>query len=107
MDAARLAMIPRRMKTFVDKGAAAGFVMLMARHGQVVAMDAVGYTDMETKQPMKTDAIFQLHSMTKPVVCMAIMMLAEQGLLAISDPVEKYLPEFRGQMVGETDKSVR
>ena len=70
-------------------------------------MDAIGYTDMETKPPMKTDAIFQLHSMTKPVVCMAIMMLAEQGLLAISDPVEKYLPAFRGQMVGETDKSVR
>ena len=45
--------------------------------------------------------------MTKPAVCMTIMMLAEQGLLAISDPVEKYLPEFRGQMVGETDKSVR
>ncbi len=109
MDAARLAMIPQRLRAFVEKGTAAGFVALVARHGQVAAIDAVGYTDIETKQPMKTDAIFQLHSMTKPVVCVAIMMLAEQGLLAISDPVEKYLPEFRGQMVGEADadKSVR
>ena len=53
MDTARLAMIPRRLKTFVDKGAAAGFVMLVAMHGQAVAMEAVGCTDMETKQPMK------------------------------------------------------
>ena len=109
LDADRLSKIPLRLKTFVDKGTTAGFVTLVARHGQVASIDAVGYTDMDTKQPMRTDAIFQLHSMTKPIVCMAIMMLAEEGLLAISDPVEKYLPEFRGQSVGEAnaDKSIR
>ncbi len=108
LDADRLAKIPVRLKSFVDKGTAAGFVTLIARHGQVASIDAVGYTDMETKQPMRTDAIFQLHSMTKPVVAMAILMLAEEGLLSISDPVEKYLPEFRGQSVGEVnaDKSI-
>jgi CubicO group peptidase (beta-lactamase class C family) len=101
-DPARLAQIPARMQQFVDKGAAAGIVTLVARHGQVAALDAVGYTDLETKQPMKADSIFQIHSMTKPVVAIAAMMLAEEGKLQLGDPVENYLPEFRGQWVAES-----
>jgi CubicO group peptidase (beta-lactamase class C family) len=107
LDPARLAQIPVRLKAFVDKGQAAGMVTLVARHGQIAALDAVGYTDIETKQPIRTDAIFQLHSMTKPVVCMAIMMLAEEGRLALIDPVEKHLPEFRGQLVRVGDTLVK
>lgn len=99
LDPARLAQIPVRMKQFVDKGQAAGVVTLVARHGHVAALEAAGYTDFDTKQPMRVDNIFQIHSMTKPVVCLGILMLAEEGKLAISDPIEKHLPEFRGQMV--------
>jgi CubicO group peptidase (beta-lactamase class C family) len=99
LDPAHLAQIPARLKAFVDQGKAAGMVTLVARHGHVAAIDAVGYTDFETKQAIKPDAIFQLHSMTKPVVCLGIMMLQEEGLLNISDPIEKHLPEFRGQQV--------
>ena len=99
LDPDRLAQIPVRMKQFIDRGTAAGIVTLVARHGQVAALDAAGYTDIETKQPIRTDAIFQIHSMTKPIVCLAIMQLAEEGKLVVSDPVEKYLPEFRGMMV--------
>ncbi|MBL8214537.1 MAG: beta-lactamase family protein [Bryobacterales bacterium] len=99
LDAAKLARIPKRLQQFVDKGAAAGIVTLVARNGHVAALDAVGYTDFESKQPIKTDAIFQLHSMTKPIVCMGVMMLMEEGKLALTDPVEKHLAEFRGQMV--------
>jgi len=95
----RLSQIPARMRSFVDQGRAAGIVTLVARHGTVAALDAVGYTDLETKQPLKTDAIFQIHSMTKPVVTTAALMLMEEGKLSITDPVEKYLPEFRGQKV--------
>ncbi|MSO22755.1 MAG: class A beta-lactamase-related serine hydrolase [Acidobacteria bacterium] len=102
LDPARLAQISVRMKQFVDKGAAAGIVMLVARHGKVAALDAVGYTDLETRQPIKADAIFQIHSMTKPIVALAAMMLAEEGRLSIGDPVEKYLPEFRGQWMVES-----
>ena len=101
LDPAQLARIPGRLKTFVDEGKAAGMVTLVARHGHVAAIDAVGYTDFDTKQAIKPDAIFQLHSMTKPVVCLAIMMLQEEGLLNLSDPIEKHLPEFRGQQVLE------
>ena len=87
------------MQEFVDSGRVAGVVTLVARHGQVAAVDAVGYTDVETKQAMRADNIFQIHSMTKPVVAVAIMMLAEEGRLSVSDPVEQHLPEFRGQRV--------
>ena len=101
LDQTRLAQIPVRMKQFVDKGTVAGVVTLVARHGHIAALDAVGYTDIETRQPMNISNIFQIHSMTKPVVAIAAMMLAEDGKLQIGDPVEKYLPEFRGQWVAE------
>ncbi|MBZ2185832.1 MAG: beta-lactamase family protein [Bryobacter sp.] len=97
LDPARLSQIPVRMKSFVDKGTMAGTVTLVARNGKVVALDAAGYTDIESRQPLRTDAIFQIHSMTKPVVAIAAMMLAEEGKLSLNDPVEKHLPEFRGQ----------
>jgi CubicO group peptidase (beta-lactamase class C family) len=59
----------------------------------------VGWADIEAKKPMRADTIFQIMSMTKPFVGTSIMMLADEGKLSISDPVEKHLPEFRGQMV--------
>jgi CubicO group peptidase (beta-lactamase class C family) len=102
LDPNRLAEIHACMQQFVDKGTAAGIVTLVARHGHVAALDAVGFTDLETKQPMKADNIFQIHSMTKPIVAIAAMMLAEEGKLQVGDPVEKYLPEFRGQWVAES-----
>ena len=64
MDAERLAKIPVRMKAFVEKGAIAGAVMLIERHGVVASLDAVGYQDVESKKPMRTDSIFQIMSMT-------------------------------------------
>ena len=107
LDPARLARSPVRMKHFVDIGQAAGIVTLVARHGHVAALDAVGYTDLETRQPMQANAIFQIHSMTKPIVCLAALMLAEEGKLALGDAVQTHLPEFRGQMVLEKDVLVK
>ncbi|MDX1979126.1 MAG: serine hydrolase domain-containing protein [Bryobacteraceae bacterium] len=101
LDAERLARIPARMKSFVDAGKGPGIVTLVARNGHVAAVDAVGYFDAESKKAMPADAIFQIHSMTKPVVCLAVMMLMEEGKLALTDAVEKHLPEFRGQMLME------
>lgn len=95
MDAQRLALIPVRMKAFVDQGTLPGAVTLVARHGIVARLDAVGYQNFEEKKPMRTDSIFQIMSMTKSVTAVGIMMLMEEGRLALSDSVEKYLPEFR------------
>jgi CubicO group peptidase (beta-lactamase class C family) len=99
MDAERLARIPVRMKEYVTAGKTAGVVTLVARHGHVAALDAVGYQDLETKTPMRTDTIFRLASVTKPVTCAAVMILVDEGRLALIDPVEKFLPEFKGLRV--------
>ncbi len=99
MDPGRLARIPARMKEFVDNGTVAGVVTLVARHGVVVSLEAVGYQDLETKTPMRTDSIFQVRSMTKSITAVGIMILLEEGRLLLSDPVEKYLPEFRDQLL--------
>lgn len=99
MDTSRLERIAPRMKTFVDKGVVSGAVTLIQRHGQIVHLEAVGYQDLETKKPMRPDTIFEIMSMTKSVTAAGIMMLAEDGKVVLHDPVEKYLPEFRGMWV--------
>ena len=96
MNPARLARIPVRMKEFVTAGKTAGVVTLVARHGHVASLEAVGYQDLESKTPMRTDTIFRLASVTKPVTCAGIMILVDEGRLSLIDPVEKFLPEFKG-----------
>jgi CubicO group peptidase (beta-lactamase class C family) len=105
LDPDRLVKIPVRMKAFVDKGTIAGCVTLVARHGSIASLEAVGYTDLDHKKPMRTDAIFQIHSMTKPVTATGIMLLMEEGKLALTDPVEKHLPEFRGMWLIESQEA--
>ena len=102
MDAQRLARIPERMQEFVDDGMISGAVMLVARHGDVVLYEAVGHRDTESRDPMRRDTIFQIQSMTKPVTALAAMILLEEGLLRLNDPVEMYLPEFRGQTLARS-----
>jgi CubicO group peptidase (beta-lactamase class C family) len=99
MDAARLARIAPRMKEFVDKGLVSGIVTLVQRRGALAHFEAAGFQDIEAKKPMQRDSIFQIMSMTKPVTGVAVMMLADEGRLRVNDPVEKHLPEFRGQLV--------
>src|SRR5712692_2068027 len=103
MDPERLARIAPRMKALVDSGAIAGTVTLIERHGALAHLEAVGYTDIETKKPMRPDSIFQIMSMTKPFTGVAIMMLAAQRRLRLNDPVEKHLPEFRGQRLTDAE----
>ncbi len=102
MDPERLARIPIRMESFVEKGAIAGAVTLVARHGVVASLEAVGYQDLETETPTRTDTIFQVRSLTKPVTAVGIMILMEEGLLGPLDLVEKHLPEFREMSVIES-----
>jgi CubicO group peptidase (beta-lactamase class C family) len=95
MDPARLASIPLRLKEFVDSNKVAGIVTLVARHGYVANISAVGYRELEDKLPMKTDTIFRIMSMTKPITCAGVMILVDEGKISLLDPVEKYLPEFK------------
>jgi CubicO group peptidase (beta-lactamase class C family) len=99
MSPARLSLIPARMKEFVDAGKTAGIVTLVARHGHLAGLNAVGYQDLEAKTPMRADTIFRIASMTKPITCAGIMVLVDEGRVSLIDPVEKYLPEFKGLKV--------
>jgi CubicO group peptidase (beta-lactamase class C family) len=77
----------------------AGAVALVLRHGKPAYIDAVGMRDLEAQSPMTPDTIFRIASMTKPVTSTAIMILADQGKLDLSDPLSKYLPEFKFPIV--------
>ena len=90
-----LGKIHERMHHFVQDKTVAGVVTLVARGNDVVEFDAQGMADIEANRPMRKDTIFQIMSMTKPVTAIGIMMLAEEGKLAVRDPVEQYLPEFK------------
>jgi CubicO group peptidase (beta-lactamase class C family) len=97
-----LSKIPPRMKSFVDRQTVAGAVTLVAHGSDIVEFDATGMADVEAGHAMQKDTIFQIMSMTKPVTAIGIMMLAEEGKLALRDPVEDYLPEFKDLRVRTT-----
>jgi len=105
MEPELLARVPARMKAFVEKGTVSGVVTLIQRHGALASLEAVGYQDIEAKQPMRTDTIFRIASMTKPFTAVGIMILMEEGRVALGDPVEKYLPDFKNMWVIESRES--
>ncbi len=73
--------------------------MLVADSDQLLTVEAVGWADVAAKTPMQTDSLFWIASQSKPITAAALMMLVDEGKVNVDDPVEKYLPEFRGQMV--------
>ncbi len=87
------------LKPFVDRGVLAGAVVLVASPEKVLALESVGYSDAAAKVPMKVDDLFWIASMNKPITATALMILVDEGKVKLDDPVEKYLPEFRNQMV--------
>lgn len=102
VDRSRLERIKPRMQQFADSNYIAGAVTLVMRRGEPVHLEAAGWQDIEAKKPMRTDTIFQIMSMTKPVTGVAVMMMVEEGKLRLADPVERHLPEFRGQLMVES-----
>src|SRR5688572_27756000 len=97
----KLSAIRPRMQQFVDEGTAAGVVTVVGNSKGIVHHEAVGYQNLESKQPLSKDALFRIASMTKPITAIGIMQLQEEGRLSVEDPVEKHLPEFKGQMLVE------
>ncbi len=99
LSSARLQRIATTVQASVDKGEIAGAVTLVARHGQVVWLKATGNQDKENAKPMRTDSIFRICSMTKPITTLAVMMLYEEGRFQLDDPIAKYIPEFTNPKV--------
>ena len=100
MSSDRLARITQFFQGEVDRGAIPGAVVLVARNRKLVYRQAVGYQDREKKIAMKTDAVFRIYSMTKPVTTVAVMMLAEEGKIDLLAPAAQYLPELKDLKVG-------
>ena len=72
-----------------------GATVLIVRDGKIVLQESYGHRDIENQSSMKTDDIFFIQSMTKPIITTAFMMLFEEGHFMLTDHVSKYLPEFK------------
>ena len=97
-DEPKAAALRTRMQAFVDNGELAGAVTVVGRKDGVISCETFGKLRLDG-EAMPKDALFRIASMTKPITAIGIMMLAEEGKLSVEDPVEKYLPEFKGQML--------
>lgn len=100
----QLEKIATVVQASVDRGEIAGAVTLVSRHGKLVWLKATGQQDREASKPMRTNSIFRICSMTKPIVTLAAMMLYEEGRFQLDDPVSKYIPEFADAKVLVTPK---
>jgi CubicO group peptidase (beta-lactamase class C family) len=96
----RLERVRRQMKADVESGRIPGAVLLIARNGKIASLDALGFQERRSQTRMKTECIFRIASMSKPITSVAIMILAEEGKLDIGAPVAQYLPEFKDVTVG-------
>ncbi len=99
MSSERLGRIAATIQRSVDEGRIAGGVALVARHGKVVYLQAVGMADRDAKKPMRTDSIFRICSMSKPLTSAAVMMLYEEGRFTLNEPVSDFIPEFKNMKV--------
>ena len=99
MSAERLKRLTAAMRGYVDRNEVPGAITLVSRRGHIVHLEATGVMDIDSKLPMKRDTIFRLASMTKPITSVAVMMLAEEGRFQITDPVSRYIPEFKNPKV--------
>lgn len=92
------ASVDQAVKKALDEQRIVGAVVIVVRDGQVVYRKAHGLADREAKTPMRVDQVFRLASMTKPLVALSVLRLAEQGALSLDAPVTKYLPEFQPKL---------
>jgi CubicO group peptidase (beta-lactamase class C family) len=95
MSSARLARLAAVFGKEIEDKKLPGAVMMVARKGKIVYVNALGVRDPKTGDPMRTDTIFRIYSMTKPIASVAAMILVEDGKLQLTDPVAKWLPAFK------------
>ncbi len=92
----RLARIDRFLdEKYVRAGKLPGTLTLVARHGEVVHLGMAGHADVASGRAIAEDTIFRIYSMTKPITSVALMMLVEEGKIALDDPVHRWIPEWK------------
>jgi CubicO group peptidase (beta-lactamase class C family) len=95
----RLARIRPVMQKYIDARMIPGILTLVARHAHIVHFESQGLMDIEANKPMANDTIFRIMSMTKPIACVGLMMLYEEGHFLLNQPISSYLPSFKNMMV--------
>ena len=100
IDGAALARLDQMLLSgYIEAGRIAGCVTLVARRGEIVHCSALGMMDRELGKPMAVDAIFRIYSMSKPITSVAMMQLHERALFQLSDPVSRFIPQWRDLQV--------
>jgi CubicO group peptidase (beta-lactamase class C family) len=106
MSSARLGRIIPALTAEVEAGQLPGAVLAIARHGRLVFHEAVGYLGPDRSVPMPRDALFAIASMTKPITGVAGLLLWEEGLLGLADPIERFLPQLGDRRVAVLNDNV-
>ncbi len=101
--AANIEAVANTLQRYIDEGKLAGATIMAVEQGELRTIDAMGYQDLENEVPMRTDTIFRIHSMTKPIAGAALMTLYDAGKFKLSDPVEMYIPELANLQVAIAD----
>ena len=99
MSSERLARIDSVMQRHIAAGTIANAVTLVMRDGKVVQYKAYGQADPVKGTALRTDALFYMVSSSKPITAVAVLMMVEEGLVRLDDPVSRFIPEFKGQRV--------
>ena len=103
----RLDRIHDAVQRHIDAGSISGAVTLVARHGKIAHLEAHGLMDIESKRTMPKDGVFRLASMSKPITAVAVMMMVEEGKVRLSDPVSRFIPEFKSMKVAVAKPNAR
>jgi CubicO group peptidase (beta-lactamase class C family) len=99
LSAGKLDRVRSLVQDAVDRRQTAGAVVLVARRGKVAYLESIGEMDAKAGKAMRPDALFRIHSLTKPITTAAALVLYEEGKLRLDDPVSKYLPQLKGLRV--------
>lgn len=106
-DPARLARLDRHFAAYVDDGRLPGWLLTVARHGQLAHVSTYGQRDLEAGLPVETDTVWRLYSMTKPITAVAALVLYEQGAFELNDPVQRFIPSFADLRVWRGGSAVK
>ncbi|WP_199435082.1 serine hydrolase domain-containing protein [Qaidamihabitans albus] len=106
-DQERLNRIDDRMARYVDEGLLPGWLAVVSRHGKIVHVSTRGRRDVEAGLPVERDTVWRVYSMTKPITSVAAMMLVEQGVFDLADPISAWLPEFTDMRVYTKGSALR
>ena len=101
----KLMLLNEAMHSFVDNNDLSAIQTAIIRNGKLIHFDSYGNSDISEKDPLESDDIFRIASMTKPIVSIGLMMLYEEGKFQLDDPVYKYIPEFKNLTVKKRKKT--